>query len=158
MKVDKRRPIDADPTLMNARIKEKKKLLKESRRPKSISDFVTLSDHMIKWFQDNPAIRNFLTYADRHGYTWSEFKSWRRESDYFFQAIERCMQICLERRETYLENENKLTAIYIREQPVYNPLLGDYEREMKQKDEERTGLKIIEVIKSENTDVKPCPQ
>lgn len=134
MKVDNCRPIDADPTYMNARIKEKKKRLKDARKPQNQSEFVYRAEHMIKWFKENTHMRNFLTYADRHGFTWSQFRSWRRESDAFSQAIETCMQICLERREEYLEKENKLSAIYIREQPVYNPMLSDYEIEKAKED------------------------
>ena len=96
MKSDNRRIIDGDCdlTLMNDRIKEKKARLKEARRPRNESEYVALSKQMIAWFEKNPNVRNFLAFSYRHGYTWSEFKSWRRESITFNQAIETCMQIC----------------------------------------------------------------
>ena len=130
MKVDNRTPSQqSDLTQMNARIKEKKKEAQEARRPKTLSGWVALSERMIKWFESSPDTRNFLAFTYRNGYTWSEFKSWRRESQVFSQAIETCMQICLERREKYLEEQKKLASIYIMEQPSYNPILYDYEME-----------------------------
>ena len=39
-----------------------------------------------------------------------------------------------------LEKENKLAQTYLREQPVYNPLLSDYEKELKEKGEEASEL------------------
>jgi hypothetical protein len=119
---------------MNARIKEKKLQLKLAKPPQKPSDFLNLADHMKQWFADNPNIRNLLTYAYKNGYTWTQFKKWRKDSEIFAHALETCFQICLERREEYLDKDKKLSASYLREQPLYNPILADYEIEKSKND------------------------
>lgn len=121
---------------MNARKKEKEKLFKNARKPSTLSEFVYLSEKMMKWFQDHPDTKNFLCFVYQNGYSWSEFKNWRKESEIFCKAIETCVQMCAERRERYLDARDKLSQVYLREQPLYNPMLSDYEKEMKEKGEE----------------------
>lgn len=134
MSIDNRRPIDAEPTLMNARRKEKKERLQDGLKPRNASEWHDRSQHMLKWFLENPQIRNFLSYGTRFKFTWTEFKSWRKESEEFSKAIDECMQICLERREGFLESKEELTKVYLKEQAIYNPLLGDYEKELRSKE------------------------
>jgi hypothetical protein len=116
--------------LMNARKKEKKQLLIDGKKPKSIPDWIERSEHMIKWFHDNPGIKNFLSYPLKHKFTWSDFKQWITESEVFSKAMEQCIQICLERREGYLETNEELCKIFIEEQVLYNPMLADYKEKM----------------------------
>lgn len=121
---------------MNARKKEKQQLFKDARKPSTLSEFVYLSEKMMKWFQENPDTKNILCFVYKHGYTWGEFKTWRKESEVFNKALETCVQMCYERREEYLKAEGKLSQAYLREQPLYNPMLAEYEKELKEKGEE----------------------
>jgi hypothetical protein len=121
-------------SLMNARIREKKLVLKDGFVPQTDAHFILRADHMKKWFRDNKTVWNFLVYGDKHGFSWSQLKRWRKKSDYFSETIEACIQMCLERREEYLHKEGKLASVFLREQAVYNPMLADYEIEKAKND------------------------
>lgn len=143
MKIDKRRPIDCDPTLMNARRREKKQLLTKKSKPQRASEWVALGDHMKKWFEEHKEEMSFISGLHKISLTWSQIKSWRLESEDFNEAVAYCLQLCQTRREAYLHAEGKLSHIYLREHPLYVPALGEYESSLKEKSQQGTDRIVI---------------
>lgn len=136
MKKDNRTPSQqSDLTLMNARRKEKKALLAARRIPKNTSEWAALGEEIKKWFSTHPDEASFIHGLHQQKLTWSQIKSWRLQSEDFNDAIAYCLQLCQTRREQYLHQEGKLASIYLREHPLYVPMLGEYEKELKEKGE-----------------------
>ncbi len=136
MKIDNRKPHQmSDLTLMNARRKEKKELLKSKRKPKNTSEWHALGEELKKWFEDHAEEASFISGLHKQNLTWTQIKSWRLESEDFNDSVAYCLQLCQTRREAYLHAEGKLASIYLREHPLYVPMLGDYEKELKEKGE-----------------------
>ncbi len=144
MKRDNRTPMQqSDLTLMNARRKQKKELLKASRKPSCTSEWVALGDHMKKWFEEHKDESSFISGLHKLNLTWSQIKAWRLESEDFNEAIAYCLQLCQTRREAYLHAEGKLANIYLREHPLYVPMLGEYESSLKDKGQQGTDRIVI---------------
>lgn len=123
-------PRDSDEAaLMNARKKEKKKLWELGKQPKNNAEWVALGEHMVKWHKDNNNVRNKNDFALRHGYVPSNLRKWTRLDEGFNEAYQVCVALCLERREQYMEQQQKLYLQYMKELPLYNLELADYEKE-----------------------------
>lgn len=121
--------------LMNARRKEKKERNKNKSKPRNTSEWLSLGTDLKKWFDEHNEENSFISGLHKQNLTWSQIKAWRSESEDFNNAVAYCLQLCQTRREQYLEKEGKLASIYLREHPLYVPMLGDYEKELKEKGE-----------------------
>lgn len=131
MKVDKRRPGDCDPTLMNARRKEKKALIARHKKPEKISEWLHLAEDIKKEYESNKHWRSKNDYARAKGYPPYKFLEWRKESEVFADALEYITYICASRRDEYMDSRDKLYLQYLKQLPQYDFEYADYEKSMK---------------------------
>lgn len=123
--------------LMNARKKEKKKMLAASQKPTSPSGWTTLGEHFYKWVKENEWSKDIDDYANTHGYPAYSFKTaWVKESEIFKMFFEQATHITLSRRYKYMDLKDKYFLIVMKELPLYNWSLADYEKSLKKQEEE----------------------
>lgn len=129
------RPGDMDAASMNARKKEKKKQLTQAIKPISLSGWVALKDHWLAWIKTNEWSLNINDYAIAHGYPPYKFKKWAKESEVFQEGLEMALYICSQRRDRYMQQEQKFYMQVLKQLPQYDPDYADYEREIKAQEE-----------------------
>lgn len=119
---------DCDAALMNARKKEKKKMLAESKKPSRPSEWLALGEHWLAWAKNNPWSTNIDDYANAHGYRAYTFKKdWPKESEVFKGYLEQCVSITHARRNAYMDLKDKFYLQILKELPLYNWDYRDYE-------------------------------
>ncbi len=132
MKVDRRRPTDAHPTLMNARRREKKQQLWMSHKPKLKSEWTALSELLISWAKTSDSI-SIDDFAVQHNYGIHRLAKWVADSEEFAEAWEIATQQVLQRRNKVWRDADKLLS---RTLTLYDWRLRDLEDEKeKQKNE-----------------------
>ena len=124
------RPGDADPILMNARKKEKKKLLTQAIKPSRASEWEALGQDWLKWVKTNEYSMNIHDYPIAMGYPPYKFKKeWAKESSIFRDYLEQCVYICAQRRDRYMDSKDKLYLQILKQLPQYDWEYKDIEDE-----------------------------
>ena len=123
-------------TLMNARKKEKKQLLVESKKPTCLSEWVALADEMKKHYLTHTHLRSKNDFARYKRYPPYKFFLWGKESQVFGEALEFITYLCAQRRDEYMDQKDKLYLQYLKQLPQYDFEFAEYESEKeKQKNE-----------------------
>lgn len=120
--------------LMNARKREKKIEKENCKKPTTESGWVSLSEEMKKWYEENPNARSRTSFPRTRGYTPFKFLKWRKESKTFADALESITAICLERRDEYMHSKDKLYLQYLKQLPQYDLEYAEYEMEKSAKE------------------------
>lgn len=130
MKIDRRGPAhQSDLTLMNARRKEKKRMLTDAHKPKTRSDWVYLIDEMRAFYKNNDWAVDIDDYAISKGFApYKIRKTWPNDEPLFQEYIQELYAYLKSRHNAILMKEGKFAQIINRERPLYNPDLAEYER------------------------------
>jgi len=132
-KLDNRNRSFDNIALMNARKKEKKVKFQLAKKPTDLALWVDLTDRMVNWYRTNPS-KNINDFARLYNYPPFIFKKWALEEDtpdYFKEGLQLCLYICADRRDTYMDYKDKLYLQYLKQLPLYDLDLKEYEKEMK---------------------------
>lgn len=119
--------------LMNARHKEKKRELTDSKKPKVLSGWVSLIEDMRTFYTTNEWAVDIDDYAISKGYApYKVRKQWPNHEPIFQEYIQELYAFLKSRHNALLIKEGKFAQIINRERPLYNPDLAEYEDKQKQ--------------------------
>jgi len=127
-KIDNRKPHQqSDLTLMNARIREKKKLIKFGRKPTTLSEWANLADELLAWSKLETSL-NIDEFALMRNYGPHSIARWIHDNDYFATCWEMANYHIHLRRLKLLKDSDKMFHRYM---ALYDTRLGEHERDLK---------------------------
>lgn len=120
---------------MNARMREKQRILTLSIKPKNKPEWEKLMADMDAFYQQNEWAMDIDDYAVSKGYApYKLTRQWPKENEMFADHIARLFAFLKQRHNKYMMEQGKMALLILKERALYNPLLAELEKELK-KDE-----------------------
>lgn len=127
---------DNERALMNARRREKQRELTEARKPKNTASWVALIDDMNAWYKANEWALDIDDYAVAKGYVpYKIYRDWPNEVELFKEHISSLYAMLKQRHNNIMMQEGKMSQLIMKERPLYNPRLAEYEQSLRKQDE-----------------------
>ena len=121
---------------MIARRKEKQRVLTMARKPQTGSEWDALIKDMKAWYAKNKWAMDIDDYAVAKGYVpYKINRDWPNENEAFKEHIASIYALIKQRHNKYMMEQGKMSLLILKERPLYNPVLAEYEQQLK-KDEQ----------------------
>lgn len=121
---------------MNARRREKQRQLTEARKPQKDAQWIALIDDMNAWYKANEWALDIDDYAVAKGYVpYKIYRDWPNEVELFKEHISSLYAMLKQRHNNIMMQEGKMSQLIMKERPLYNPRLAEYEQSLRKQDE-----------------------
>lgn len=144
---------DNERALMIARKKEKERILTMNRKPSKPAEWLKLIEDMDTWYKQNQWSMDIDDYAVAKGYApYKIYRDWPAENELFKEHIATLYAFLKQRHNNLMISEGKMSQLIMKERPLYNPRLADYEQSLRKDDDTKPTAMTVHFKEIPRTD------